>query len=177
MVKRLRRRPLTAKTGVRVPVGLPLSDPTFSSWVFCRDGGAVERARLEIVFTPIRVTRVQIPFSAPKHPEFGVFFCYCGGSILNFRYSERRELTTDVTYRNTPDFGMRTYALFSFFAFSMSAPLISMIWSMISPAFSTPWSNAFSSCLFINPPTLFTGALPPDFLCAPTFLRLALLWA
>ena len=65
MVKRLRRRPLTAKTGVRVPVGLPLSDPTFSSWVFCRDGGAVERARLEIVFTPIRVTRVQIPFSAP----------------------------------------------------------------------------------------------------------------
>ena len=32
----------------------------------CRDGGAVERARLEIVFTPIRVTRVQIPFSAPK---------------------------------------------------------------------------------------------------------------
>ena len=32
----------------------------------CRDGGAVERARLEIVFTPIRVTRVQIPFSAPN---------------------------------------------------------------------------------------------------------------
>ena len=70
MVKRLRRRPLTAKTGVRVPVGLPLSDPTFSSWVFCRDGGAVERARLEIVFTPIRVTRVQIPFSAPRATAF-----------------------------------------------------------------------------------------------------------
>ena len=115
--------------------------------------------------------------TAPKHPNFGVFFCYCGGSILNFRYSERRELATDVTYRNTPDFGMRTYALFSFFAFSMSAPLISMIWSIISPALSTPWSNAFNSCRFINPPTLFTGAPPPDFLCAPTFLRLALLWA
>lgn len=42
----------------------------------CRDGGAVERARLEIVFTPIRVTRVQIPFSAPEKHLFGVLFLF-----------------------------------------------------------------------------------------------------
>lgn len=177
MVKRLRRRPLTAKTGVRVPVGLPLSDPTFFELGFLQRwrSGRTRTTRNRVY--PHKGNKGSNPFLCAKTPRFRGVFCYCGGSILNFRYSERRKLTTDVTYRNTPDFGMRTYALFYFFAFSMSAPLISMIWSMISPAFSTPWSNAFSSCLFINPPTLFTGALPPDFLCAPTFLRLALLWA
>ena len=40
MVKRLRRRPLTAKTGVRVPVGLPKKEhrqsPVFFFWYFRR---------------------------------------------------------------------------------------------------------------------------------------------
>ena len=31
MVKRLRRRPLTAKTGVRVPLGLPSKKPLLST--------------------------------------------------------------------------------------------------------------------------------------------------
>ena len=57
-----------------------------------RDGGVVERARLEIVCAPIRAPRVQIPLSAPNlknvvfevlFPENGVFFiksilCYIG---------------------------------------------------------------------------------------------------
>ena len=35
MVKRLRRRPLTAETGVRFPMGLPKKHTTISSCVFC----------------------------------------------------------------------------------------------------------------------------------------------
>ncbi len=34
MVKRLRRRPLTAKTGVRVPVGLPIKIHRLCRWIF-----------------------------------------------------------------------------------------------------------------------------------------------
>ena len=49
MVKRLRRRPLTAETGVRFPMGLPKKHTTISSCVFCFTSDRVFHIALQAV--------------------------------------------------------------------------------------------------------------------------------
>lgn len=49
MVKRLRRRPLTAETGVRFPMGLPKKHTTISSCVFCFTADRVFHIALQAV--------------------------------------------------------------------------------------------------------------------------------
>ena len=64
MVKRLRRRPLTAKTGVRVPVGLPILTQLFKLGFLQRCLSGLRSTIGNRVYF-IRVPRVQIPLSAP----------------------------------------------------------------------------------------------------------------
>ena len=74
MVKRLRRRPLTAKTGVRVPVGLPLSDPTFFELGFLQRwrSGRTRTTRNRVY--PHKGNKGSNPFLCAKTPQFrGVF--------------------------------------------------------------------------------------------------------
>ena len=74
MVKRLRRRPLTAKTGVRVPVGLPLSDPTFFELGFLQRwrSGRTRTTRNRVY--PHKGNKGSNPFLCAKTPRFrGVF--------------------------------------------------------------------------------------------------------
>ena len=76
MVKRLRRRPLTAETGVRFPMGLPKKHTTISSCVFCFTSDRVFHIALQAV---ILARRDAVFFIARKplflHGGEGCFFC------------------------------------------------------------------------------------------------------
>ncbi len=83
MVKRLRRRPLTAETGVRFPMGLPKKHTTISSCVFCFTSDRVFHIALQAVYSCTAGRGVFYCAQAVILARRGVVFFYCAQAMYS----------------------------------------------------------------------------------------------